>query len=201
MRRFRDVSGEPAMDGGRPQPPSPELRARSRARRMGVLLALLIALGAPAGCGSPELFPPPEKLTLFALNPHYERGGAESEEERFHGYRILGGSEIKEPERRAKLLNALKEVSLKTNDRAKCMFAPRHGLRTESAGKVWEYLICFECDTMYVFSGDLKEHRVIPKAPADLFNRTLREEGLPVPSGAEPPRSPGKKGDDRRPPT
>lgn len=145
-----------------------------------VFAGCLFVLGA-CGCRpSPEVAPPDE-LTLYALHPH-EAAARTTRDSRFlYGFRILGRSVIKEPERRAELLGAiLKAAEESGGERANC-FGPRHALRVKDAGLIREYVICFECSVMELHAGGQKTEIPITKSASSLFNRFLKAEGLPIP--------------------
>lgn len=165
-----------------PSGPGGSRLALLKSRRMAAAACLLLLLPA-SGCNRSPDGPPPDQLTLYALNPISEPPGATPGAELLHGYRILGRSVIKEPDRRASLMAAiLKSAQESDGHRANC-FNPRHGLRVKSTGVIKEYVICFECSYMEVHSGGAMTGVPITQSARPLFNRCLREEGLPVQAG------------------
>lgn len=145
------------------------------------LLFGLLLLTAASGCGPRSPQPPPEALTLYALNPLREHYGASPKEGFLYGYRILGSTEISEPDRRAELMSALqRSIDESPGDRMRC-FNPRHGLRVTDNGVVREYVICFQCFVIVVYREGARESVEISDYAAPIFNRFLTEEGLPIP--------------------
>lgn len=144
-----------------------------------LLLAGSLLLAAASGCSrSPAK--PPEALTLYALNPMKGNHSDSPRKGYLHGYRILGASEITEPQRRAELMSALqRSIDESTGETAKC-FNPRHGLHLTDDGAIREYVICFECGFMFVYGKDPTRLVTISDSAAPLFNRFLKEEGLTV---------------------
>ncbi len=60
-------------------------------------------------------------------------------------------------------------------------FNPRHGFRVMLENRVVDFLICFECDSMYVFDlGDTFELPSPVRTPYLLLNQILHENGIPV---------------------
>ena len=61
-------------------------------------------------------------------------------------------------------------------------FNPRHGFKvTFENNRVVDFLICFECDNMYVF--DFKDSVELPspvRAPYLLLRQILQENGIPI---------------------
>lgn len=148
--------------------------------RLLVLAGCLWFLAAP-GCGPSPRTAPPDELTLFALHPNEGAPRTTRDSQFLYGFRILGRSVIKEPERRAELLGAIVKAAEESGgERANC-FGPRHALRVKDAGLIREYVICFECSVMELHAGGQKTEIPITKSASSLFNRFLKEEGLPVP--------------------
>lgn len=157
---------------------------RSRAgRSAGPFFAFIVGMGGILGAVGCQKMPerPPDALTLYALDPYSKFSGKPPTAELFHDYDILGASEIKERDRRAELMWALqRSIDESTGDRAEC-FNPRHGLRVTNRGVIREYVICFECASMVMYREGGVGSATISDYGAPIFNRFLKEEGLPVP--------------------
>ncbi|MAW61564.1 MAG: hypothetical protein CMJ94_12105 [Planctomycetes bacterium] len=125
------------------------------------LLALVLALFGSACSGSPSsstaqadgvlaALAQPESVELVALHP-YPHEIEEQDGPRFHGYGILGQTELTDPEK-AEALIALIEEGIEASDgRVAACFNPRHGLTVTTADAVWDFVICYECLSMQVY--------------------------------------------------
>ena len=121
-----------------------------------------------------------EEFVLLSVNPSpLEDNDAR---ERFHGHRLLGKLEIKDPELRRKLLTALNaavEKGSRENAIANC-FNPRHGIKAISGTNEVNLLICFECRQIHIFRGKEDILTLVTDDPSKLFDRTLHEAGVPL---------------------
>ncbi len=150
------------------------------------ILFLGIMLGTLGCRGSPIAdLKAPEKLTLYSLDGREERPEGEVKtpsKESFHGYPVLGKTEISLPEQRRELLTALNEAIKQHEGKpmAKC-FWPRHAIRAIENGKTIDYIICFECSRFREFLGD-KQQREVPINPMaqPTFDTPLRDLGIPI---------------------
>ena len=82
--------------------------------------------------------------TLISLDPNLEpKDGKDAD--RFHGWKVLGQTTIKDADVRKKVLDAvLKGIQENKGEAANC-FQPRHGLHATHEGKTVDLVICFEC--------------------------------------------------------
>lgn len=73
----------------------------------------------------------------------------------FHGYRIVGQTQVTNARTRADLLGAL-YGGIGKGDPQAC-FMPRHGIRAGHGKQTVDLLICFECDRIEIYDefGDL----------------------------------------------
>jgi len=84
-----------------------------------------------------------ESLQLLSLDPD-EKAGPKARNH-FHGYRVLGSTEVKGKADRQKLLAALSKGLADSDGTVARCFIPRHGIRASQGGKTVELVICFEC--------------------------------------------------------
>jgi hypothetical protein len=158
-----------------------------------VLLALLIgcvsALGkadAVAAQGENKLpaavreaLEKAEGMTLLSLDPD-EKAGVDAPVQ-FHGWKVLGKTEVKDKAARAKLVAALVEgASKKGLEPAKC-FNPRHGLHLTYKGKSVDLVICFECAQVRVH-GAGADRFLIARSPQPALDKILKDAGVPLPT-------------------
>lgn len=102
-----------------------------------------------------------DALVIHALHPYprvFEDGSSVelADGEAFHGYQILGTSEVDDAAQR-ELLVLLVERGIEASDgRVAGCFNPRHGLSIEKDGLVTDLVICFECHSMSVFEDGVE---------------------------------------------
>lgn len=116
-----------------------------------------------------------QQFTLLSLNP----SPATFEKEAFHGFGVLGKTEVAEAKKRASLIAALDDGIARAQESAAC-FNPRHGIRVVRDKKTVELVICFECMNFYVYANGNKSGGGISRDPQALFDRVLAEAGVPV---------------------
>jgi hypothetical protein len=64
----------------------------------------------------------------------------------------------------------------------KC-FLPRHGIRVKHAGKVADFVICFECNNVRVYvDGGAETEFLVSDSPAKMFNDILKDAGVKLPA-------------------
>lgn len=97
----------------------------------------------------------PEKFELLSLDPKPPK---EKPEDDFHGWVVLGKTEISQPATRRKVVNALKQSAEEADGTFAGCFNPRHGIRVKHAGKSVDFVICFECRmTLIYFDGESED--------------------------------------------
>ena len=173
---------------------------RNRLRVLLILLALGPSLLAWAGCESSTKPPTTkrnqkplqedarrvldaaERLVLFSIEGEGD-GVPESTDTSFHGFKILGKTEIANPPERQQLLSALYQGIDEANDGGALCFVPRHGIRAAVGDETVDLVICFECSHFKVF-GKQKTLSLTSSSPASAFNAALGRAGVPL---AKPP--------------
>jgi hypothetical protein len=120
-----------------------------------------------------------EKFELLSISPARLK---EKPADAFHGWKVLGKTEVKKAEVRKKLLDAFqKGVADNTGTVALC-FKPRHGIRVTYDGKTADFVICFECYQVQAFVGDKPEKGFLTtKSPQTAFDEVLEEAKVPLP--------------------
>lgn len=127
------------------------------AQPMRVLSLILLLLLMGCTSDRPPLEPSGDKLPadaaaalneapeweLFSLDPCIEEDPDDAS--RFHGWKILGSTQITDVTTRENLLQSL-EASIAANPgMAALCFAPRHGIRVKYKEQQHDFVICFEC--------------------------------------------------------
>ncbi len=126
----------------------------------------------------------PGQLMLYSIDGRdYEPGQEPQADEKFHGYPVLGKVEIAESDRRREIFAALQDGMAKSDGRMANCFWPRHAIRTLENGRTMDYVICFQCDQLELHVGDTKSVKPITRDPQPLFNKCLKEAGVPLAPG------------------
>lgn len=117
-----------------------------------------------------------ETFELLSLNPEHNRPDAD-----FHGYKVLGRTQITDPATRRKLYDALQTgASWNLTGTAKC-FDPRHAIRVTAVDSTTDLLICFECLQVEVHSGAAQETKfIVNQKPEAVFDQVLQDAGVPL---------------------
>ena len=156
-----------------------------------VAVALAMAMGALVRAGDnpiPDEFKKAlekaQTLTLFSLDPSapLEKGDPD-----FHGWKVLGKTELKK-EALTKVVAAFKKGVEEADQKvAAGCFRPRHGIRVQLDGKSYDFVICFECVQVLIYGGKAKENAGfhVSKSPSDVFNKSLTEAKVKLPKQAE----------------
>lgn len=156
--------------------------------RMGLLLVTLFFTAA-ASAYQPEdnVIPASlqallEKATSFELLSLSPDDTKEKPKDGFHGWKVLGKTEVKDASVRKNLLTALKQgVAENKGDVARC-FNPRHGIRATLDGKATDLVICFECLQVKVFVADKAEKGfLVSRSPQEAFDTVLKNASVPLP--------------------
>jgi hypothetical protein len=121
-----------------------------------------------------------------------DQGPNEFEREPYKAPAVLGYVEITDRAEQRALITALASSARYTKGGALCHI-PRHGLYVETGTSTVDLSICFECENVYAFGSHDKmgpfadvHSFAITRAPASVFNATLKRHGVPVPQGPSP---------------
>jgi hypothetical protein len=115
---------------------------------------------------------------LYSLDPDPRR---EKDGGGFHGWKVLGKTEVKGESARKELLGALRRSADENELGPAACFNPRHGLRLTAGGNTVDLVICFECLQVEVYDGADKAKRfLITAGPQPAFDRVLKGAGVPL---------------------
>lgn len=123
-----------------------------------------------------QIFLNGSKLTLYALKPERQNETGEN----FHGYRILGKTEIDPVQHQKELKGAfIREMA---GAKSAACFNPRHGLRVVgNKGETVDVAISFECGKFVVYSdGANGEGSVKAENLESPFDQILGNAGIKV---------------------
>lgn len=120
-------------------------------------------------------------FVLFSLDPEEQKNRDESQG--FHGWKVLGSTQIQDHATRTKLLTAFRSGAEENDGSAAGCFDPRHGIRVEHDGKTFDFVICFTCDSVLWYVDDKKEPEaiLITDSPRSVFDGVLKAAKVPLP--------------------
>ena len=97
-----------------------------------------------------------DRVTLYSLESEsLHESGKKNQPELFHGYRVLGQLEITEKEAIDSIYQDLRgRVYDELGSSDTCCFNPRHGLKVGKGKESMNFLICFQCCKIYVYSSE-----------------------------------------------
>ena len=148
-----------------------------------LVLALL-----PTLIGSVEEKIPADALAALENADHFELLSLdpapvlqEKPENDFHGWKVLGMTEVKDAKTRQKLVVALRQGAKESNGKAARCFNPRHGIRVTGGGKTYDFVVCFECFSAQIIQGGQRSGFLTTASPQPVFDQVLRDAGVPLP--------------------
>jgi len=109
-------------------------------------------------------------------------------DDELHGYPVLGKVQIKEATKRRAIADALKSAVNSASGEVYGCFWPRHAVRVVSKGRTVDYLICFECEWVYVYEGSSENKTHANKRSQPDFDKWLEEAGLTLAKDVPPDR-------------
>ena len=112
----------------------------------------------------------------FELLSLYPRLQNLSDENTFHGYRVLASVLISDANSRQKLVSALRQGMRESSGTIAACFNPRHGIHAVYKGKQADLVICFECLQVQLFGNSSGEF-LISDSPQGVFEATLKTSG------------------------
>lgn len=126
---------------------------------------LLLPLVLCTACGTTEASAPegvsadahavltePETFEILSLHPSpHEEAGAPTPADDFHGYKTLGRAAVDEPSERRRIVELLYRGIRESDGSVAACFNPRHGIHAEAGGRSVDFVICYECLSMFVY--------------------------------------------------
>ena len=91
-----------------------------------------------------------ETFELLAIDPLLTSVNESAPQ--FHGHDILGHTSVTDPTTRTRLIEALRTAARQSDGSVASCFNPRHAIRVTHAGVTTDFLICFECRQVEVFT-------------------------------------------------
>lgn len=128
-----------------------------------------------------------ETMEVFRLDPMM--GTQEHKIDRavgFHGYPVLRRAQVKDANTRAEIAAAVVR-GWRQNDKPRLCFDPRHGIRVTRGGQTADFVICYECKQVKVYSAtDSAGSFETGDAGHELLDRVLKDGVVPENPKARP---------------
>ena len=148
---------------------------------------MVVVLGLSVGCSNGAEIPADAKAALekaaewelYSLDPARQK---DPPKDAFHGWKVLGKTTVKDADTRKKLLAALEKGARDNDGTVAACFNPRHGVRVKVWEKTIDLVICFECFSAAVFTGDERTGSFLTTAsPQPALDTVLKEAKVPLP--------------------
>lgn len=123
----------------------------------------------------------PEEAHLMALDPSPpQRAGADQTANTMQGYGILGSTTLTGASR-TKAVAAVYDSISGTNGIVALCFNPRHGVRCRRGDQTIDVVICFECQSLYIYENDQRTSSVpIGHQGAATLTQLLSDAGIQI---------------------
>jgi hypothetical protein len=126
-----------------------------------------------------------ENFTLYSIEGSDIGENKEWKGEVFHGFPVLGKTEIKNTANRLELVSSLgKSVKDSRGIVASC-FMPRHGIRSIQGTNLVDVVICFKCLSIEIYTSStntISKELLITSSAQSVFERAVKSANLPVES-------------------
>jgi hypothetical protein len=135
-----------------------------------------------------RLFENAETFELYSLDPDFKfaKGDKEAGKDAFHGWKVLGKTEVKGEKERRRLADALRLGAEDNFGMAAACFIPRHGIRLKGAGKTVDLVICFQCLSAAMYVDDKEDKGFLTTGdPQPAFDAVLKAAGVRLPRPAK----------------
>jgi hypothetical protein len=125
----------------------------------------------------------PQQMVLYSIDPDLADPGTNSNV--FHEHRILGQTSVTTATDRATIDSAVRRsVGSWLRRRYNC-FNPRHGIRVTDGTTTYDFLVCFECQSMLLFSGEQQVAATGIRGSPTQLNAILSAANVPLAKPAD----------------
>jgi hypothetical protein len=120
----------------------------------------------------------PQQMVLYSIDP--ARAPSNTDSNVFHKHRILGQTSVTISADQATVDSALRRSVTSWLGISYYCFNPRHGIRVTDGTTTYDFLACFECQSMLVFSGERRIADTGIRGSPDALNAVLRAANIPL---------------------
>jgi hypothetical protein len=123
-----------------------------------------------------------DSFELLSLDPMRDKEVKDG----FHGWKVLGKTEVKDADTRKGLVAALAKGAADNKGEVARCFNPRHGIRATHDKKAVDLVICFECLQVRVYpdKGEGEGFLTTAKPQAE-FDKVLKAADVPLAKPAD----------------
>ena len=128
-------------------------------------------------------------LILYSIDPERftysdsgERQPLSDNEPKFHTYRVLGQTVLTSPNSRRITLDTIRHAVRDWDGEIHGCFNPRHGIRATDSSGTHDFLICFQCRQVYLYSPDGTSTQLYIRGAPDPLNSILTAAHVPLPT-------------------
>jgi hypothetical protein len=120
-----------------------------------------------------------DEFELLSIDPG-QKEKPDATDGRFHGWKVLGKTNVTDFDVRGKLLAAVEQgLSDNTSSSEPGCFEPRHGIRALYAEQTVELVICFQCSKIKVFIDGQEDKTVLTaSSPQPTLDKILSDAGV-----------------------
>jgi len=118
------------------------------------------------------------KFELLSLDPEQPEA---DEEGHFQRWKVLGTVNVTDSATRSKIVAALRAGVPKYEMPPAACFIPRHGIRVSDREATYDFVICFQCSAVGVYTGDNPPGGFqVKSSPQPVFDEELVRAGVPL---------------------
>jgi hypothetical protein len=122
----------------------------------------------------------PQHMILYSIHPSREAQFEQPPPMLFHKFRVLGETDITAPDSQRVVANAIQRAVSHSFGTEYMCFDPRHGVRVTDTSGTYDFLICFECAQIYIYSGDQQTAHVTISGSPTALNDILKSAHIPL---------------------
>lgn len=117
-----------------------------------------------------------DEFELLSLAPRLLR---EPGKGTFHGYKVLGSTQVRDAGTRGRLVTALEKGIAANEGTIGACFNPRHGIHVKKGKEYADFVICFECLQIEIY-GTAQGRVLTMGSPQGIFNQVLKDAKVPL---------------------
>ena len=118
-------------------------------------------------------------MTLYSIDPDSQKPRSPGDW-LFHGYSVLGETVVADAAARQHVAQEIQQAVAASDGPPYMCFNPRHGVRVTRDSTTFDFLICFECDAIYTFVGDVRIDAIALHGSGTSMNNILRAAKIPI---------------------
>lgn len=116
-----------------------------------------------------------DQIDVLSIDPQ----GGETGKDAFHEYKVLARTTVKDADARKDIAAAVEKGVAEGGPIAKC-FEPRHGLHVVFKDKTYDFLICYQCSQIQIFTGSAEAETVATSgASKATLDKVLKNADVP----------------------